>query len=135
MLKHRTKRSQQRDKILEILKATDSHPTAEWLFEQIRQEMPQISRGTVYRNLNILIQSGEVQEVITPDENRHFEARLDTHYHFICRRCDAIYDINDVLPEGILDQVTAKIGHRIEGHSLEFYGLCRNCSEEKAGGS
>ena len=79
-----TKRSKQRERILQTLRKTRSHPTAEWVFEKVREQLPKISLGTVYRNLSILKQQGKIRELDFGETSRRYDAFVDEHYHFIC---------------------------------------------------
>ena len=85
----RRKRSRQREKVLDIVRSTKSHPTADWVFHEVRKELPNISLATVYRNLNLLAESGEISEVICDGQLR-FDANKEEHFHFICKSCKGI---------------------------------------------
>jgi Fur family peroxide stress response transcriptional regulator len=122
--------SKQRDRILEILKGTTTHPTATWLYTILKDEIAGLSLGTVYRNLNILIEQGLVKKIDFGSTFDRFEARTEPHYHFICENCNAVIDldvpVDHTLNKRIADQ-TGLIPHR---HRIEFYGICKNCKEK-----
>ena len=86
------KRSHQRDKILELLKNTDSHPTADWLYEKLKTEFPNLSFGTVYRNLNILMEQKLIQKIPFGSTHDRYEAKLTPHYHLVCENCGLVQD-------------------------------------------
>ncbi len=125
---HQRKRSRQRDKVLETVRSTESHPGADWVFHEVRKEIPNISLATVYRNLNLLVQSGEISEVLCDGQLR-FDANKKEHFHFICRSCKRIYDIEETRvaqPDFRLPR-----GYVVENVRMDFYGLCPDCRSDK----
>lgn len=119
--------TKQKRVILEVLKSTTSHPTAEWVYEQAKKQIPDISLGTVYRNLNVLRDMGEIRELNYGSSQSRFDGRQLNHYHFVCNNCYKIYDI-DILVKKEMDQLVAKeTGHNVQHHRLEFYGICKKC--------
>lgn len=121
------KRSRQRDAILRVLRGTKSHPTADWVFNEVRKEIPNISLGTVYRNLRLLCQSGEVLELDMCDTLSRFDARTDNHYHFRCLSCEKVFDLDEPVIEDLDNKIARKTGFDIKCHRLEFRGLCMDC--------
>ncbi len=119
----------QRQVILEILKSTDIHPTADWIYERAREEIPNISLGTVYRNLKILKEEGYIIELNDGKQSR-FDGRIDKHYHFKCVKCGSIYDIEpeDIEIEHSLD---AK-GFSVSSMDINIVGICNKCNGENA---
>ncbi len=116
--------------IFEILKNTKSHPTADWIYEQARKEIPDISLGTVYRNLNLLKESGQILELNYGSSYSRFDGNPENHYHFQCVECGRVYDVD--LPgecTKLLQQNAVLDGHVVDTHRLEFYGKCRECKE------
>lgn len=126
-----TKRSKQREKIFQVLKKTTSHPTAEWVYERVREHIPRISLGTVYRNLHILKEQGKIRELDFGEGLRRYDAMVEQHYHFVCERCGAVTDL-DVPPQQDLNlRIQPVIGGHIRTHRLDFYGVCRQCLEKE----
>lgn len=122
-----TKRSKQRERILQLLRSTRSHPTAEWVFENVREQIPHISLGTVYRNLNVLKQQGRIQELDFGEGLKRYDAFTDPHYHFVCDECGVVRDL-DVPPQTDLNErVRAAIPGSIRTHRLDFFGICSEC--------
>ncbi len=121
------KRSKQRDAILNFLAARCDHPTAETVYLNIREELPNISLGTVYRNLNLLSELGEIQKISTGTSADRFDANTNPHYHFICKKCGCVMDLT---LDG-LDHIDILAGQNfdgtIEGHFAYFYGQCPSC--------
>ena len=121
------KYSKQREAIKNFLVTRYDHPTAETVYLNIRREFPNISLGTVYRNLNLLAEIGEIQKLspgIGPDR---FDGNPAPHYHFICRHCGCVMD----LTVSGLDHINILAGQdfdgEIEGHITYFYGTCPSC--------
>ena len=121
------KYSKQRESIKNFLVTRYDHPTAETVYMNIKEEFPNISLGTVYRNLNLLAEIGEIQKLspgIGPDR---FDGNPAPHYHFICRHCGCVMD----LTVSGLDHINILAGQdfdgEIEGHITYFYGSCPSC--------
>ena len=121
--------TRQKRAILNILRNTKSHPTADWVYEQARKEIPNISKGTVYRNLKMLVQSGHVKELKIDKKARRYDGACHNHYHLKCERCGRVYDLDVTLRRELNRWAAAKTGLVINGHNIEFYGLCHACSE------
>jgi len=127
--KRQFKRSKQRDKILDILQNTDSHPTADWIHKQVKSEFSTLSLGTVYRNLKILKEQGKIYEVNFGNGFNRFDANMKPHHHLICDKCGRIMDIEIPMAEEIYKQVTERTGFVIDSHRVEFHGLCSECKK------
>lgn len=122
-----TKRSKQRERIFQTLRKTRSHPTAEWVFERVREQMPRISLGTVYRNLNILKQQGKIRELDFGETSRRYDAFVDEHYHFICLECGGVKDLDVPPQEDLNDRVKNSVPGVVHTHRLDFFGTCSEC--------
>lgn len=115
----------QKKTILDYLKGITSHPSAEEIYFAIRKKLPRISRGTVYRILNNLKQKGEIQEI--PYDVAHYDGNTSSHAHFVCRKCNKIFDIFDVCREcKIIKRKRIKVG-KIKNYNIYFYGICEKC--------
>ncbi len=120
--------SKQREAILRILQSTDIHPTADWIYDQVRKVIPNISLGTVYRNLNLLKDEGLIKEVtIYGSSSARYDANLEPHHHFICLICNSVYDL-PVRGENV------NVSHLISGRNfkikfvkLDIFGICDRC--------
>ena len=116
--------------MLELLQSTRTHPTANWLYGRLRKEFPDLSMGTVYRNIGILIQQGFINRIAFGSTFDHLDANMKSHYHFICEKCDSITDL-EVLPDKSLNAWPDKSrGFTVSRHEIEFYGLCPKCSKK-----
>ncbi len=122
--------SRQRQSILEYLQSTKSHPTAEMVYNHVREEYPRISLATVYRNLSQLLEAGEIIKISTGDSFEHYDADTSPHSHYFCRCCHRVMDIYMApTAEQILSASSVGIG-TVEKASLLFTGVCRDCLME-----
>ena len=113
--------------MLELLRSTDEHPTATWLYDELRKEFPTVSLGNVYRNLSILVEQGDVHKLDFGSTFDRYEAADEQHAHFMCRSCGRIYD----LPMPDLDGYNHRKdvdGHRLQSARVEFFGICHDCA-------
>lgn len=123
------KHSRQRELIQEFLRGRKDHPTADAVYANVRQQNPNISLGTVYRNLTLLAESGEVLRLNVGDGVDHFDADTSPHYHFVCRECGRVVDLEMSSIEGIVAAAGTNFDGHIQGHVTYFYGSCRHCKE------
>ena len=124
------KHSKQRDSIKKFLEQRKDHPTADMVYVNVRKSFPNISLGTVYRNLTLLADIGEIARIRVGDGVDHFDAITAPHYHFVCKECGCVTDLDT--EEDVLSQIrTRNFGGRIEGHSAYFYGCCEACLKAK----
>lgn len=121
------KYSKQRESIKELLNSSCDHPTADMVYMGVRQEFPNISLGTVYRNLNLLVDLGEAVKITTPNGGVHFDGRTAPHYHFCCNKCGEVIDLELEELGCINDAAGKNFDGIIESHSMMFYGTCKKC--------
>ena len=119
--------SRQRERLLEVLRASTLHPTASWLYDQLKSEFPKLSFGTIYRNLTILIEQGLVQKIDAGSTFDRFEAKTIPHYHLICTQCGSICDVEQQLFPDIDETITNMTGFVVEKHRIDFLGMCIGC--------
>lgn len=124
------KRSKQRERILELLGSTVSHPTASWIYDKLKKEIPELSLGTVYRNLNILIEQGLIRKIDFGSTCDRYDADISPHYHFICERCGSIIDLKIPIDGELNKTVEKATNFKTKRHRIEFYGLCDKCSKK-----
>lgn len=124
------KYSRQRASIKEYLSNTTEHPTADTVYLHVKEEFPNISLGTVYRNLNLLADMGEAIKISTPDGGDRFDGRVEPHYHVVCRSCGNIFDLEleEEHIQSINELANQHFGGTIESHTTLFYGTCEECS-------
>lgn len=124
--------SPQRRVILEWLRQNDIHPTADTIYEMVRKELPRISLGTVYRNLEILTALGKIQTLELGGSQKRYDAITRKHYHIRCVVCDRV-DNAPIAPLSSLEnELYGATVFTIIGHRLEFTGLCPECSRNEA---
>lgn len=121
------KKSRQRDAIYDFLMTRKDHPTADFIYENVRKTFPNISLGTVYRNLNLLVELGQAQRFSTYDGYDHFDGNPAPHYHFVCNRCRCVLDLDTPADDGLEALASSFFGGKIEGHTVLFNGLCPAC--------
>lgn len=126
------RRTRQREAILEVLRGTKSHPTADWVYQEVRKEMPHVSLGTIYRNLRTLSEHGEIRELAYGSNHSRFDANPHSHYHFVCDSCGAIEDLEMPIFQELNDKVEKLGDYQVLNHRLEFYGICPDCVREKS---
>ncbi len=119
--------SKQRQKILDFLLNSKSHPTANWIYQKLKKKFKNLSLGTVYRNLRILKEKGQIWELNFGTGLSRFDAIGHSHYHFICSACQNIYDIKIPPMKELEDRVTQMTGFRILSHRILFFGICDVC--------
>lgn len=122
--------SNQRKIILEIMKDNLTHPTADEVYDKARAIDGHISRGTVYRNLGFLVETGDIKKISVPDGSDHYDSKLYEHYHFCCGNCGKMYDIPGTInleTKTVSDEME-KEGFSISSHNLIFTGLCPACN-------
>ena len=117
-----------RDAILQQLRQSKAHPSAETLYQLLKPEIPDLSMGTVYRNLNIFRQQGLVISVATVNGVERFDGNTAPHVHFICNDCGAVIDLESMeIPDSLPQAAENCGGGRVSGCTLSFNGKCREC--------
>ena len=124
--------SAQRTLIMNIMEGNKTHPTADEIYDQARKADPHISRGTVYRNLNLLVENGILLRVSVHDAADHFDSTLKEHFHFHCRRCHKVLDVPDFCPSEVMavESKMEEAGFKSLSHTIVFEGFCPDCSKE-----
>ncbi len=122
------KYSRQRESIKRFLMSRYDHPTADTIYLHVQEEFPNISLGTVYRNLSLLTELGEIIKITTDGPDR-FDGNVKPHSHFLCRKCHSLLDVH-LDNESFIDQQAQKnFPGTIDGHSILYYGICSDCSK------
>lgn len=123
------KYSRQRESIKEFLVKQTDHPTADVIYENIRMQYPNISLGTVYRNLALLNSIGEITKVSTGDGADHYDGQIQPHNHFICKKCHCVMDLDMENIDFIKDTASKNFEGQIDSYVTNFYGICKKCLE------
>ncbi len=121
------KYSRQREAIQSFLMTRKDHPTADVVYSNVKTSFPNISLGTVYRNLTLLADLGEIARLRVGDGVDHFDADTSPHYHFVCRECGGVSDMETDASDHICEIASQHFGGEIEGHFTYFYGRCPQC--------
>lgn len=125
--------SRQRDMIMEFLKSTKSHPTADEVYRNVKQKEPDISLGTVYRNLNLLADNNMILRLHMNDGIDHFDADISEHHHLYCRECKRVYDLEMKLPislNKLVKTADSNCDDSVDGCVIFFHGTCAKCKAE-----
>lgn len=115
-----------------MLRSTDAHPTAADLFEGLRAEFPRISLATVYRNLEVLVCEGAIEQVPSSSGVMRYDANPVPHHHFVCEDCGDIRDLELRLPRSLLQRLERRYRLRAERVRADFFGLCPACSDRES---
>lgn len=120
----------QRQLVIAAVRFLANHPTAEEVYDRIIQEYPDISKGTVYRNLNSLVESGLLGKISVPSGADRFDHILARHYHIKCTRCGKFMNVErfDYIPD-LEDKVAALTGYKMDHHDIVFSGVCPECQK------
>ncbi len=125
-----TRDTRQRRLVLEAVRSRTDHPSADDIYLAVRERDERISRGTVYRNLNVLAEAGEITHVKVPSADR-YDLRQDKHYHLFCVRCGAVTDAPVDYREELDRRVAQAAGFAVERHRMIFEGLCPACQKKE----
>lgn len=125
------KYSRQREAIKDFMMTRKDHPTADVVYMNVRKEFPNISLGTVYRNLTLLSDMGELLRLRVGDGVDHFDAVTTPHYHFICQECGSVSDLDLPVSDSLNTTASDQCDGQINGHVAYFYGSCRDCLAKK----
>jgi Fur family peroxide stress response transcriptional regulator len=127
-MKETRRHTQQLKVVWDAVKNETSHPTADQVYAKVRRAMPNISLGTVYRNLQKLVGEKKLK-VLTLGRTQRFDPMVDRHDHFICEKCNRVYDIVVKSGEKAMPAALARQGFKATSHQLSLYGTCKNCAE------
>ena len=120
--------SKKREAILDAIRSTTCHPSADWVYQTLKPTHPDLSLGTVYRNLEFFRQHGNIISVGVVKGQERFDATTDPHTHFVCSCCGNVIDLDGILPDLGLDRaVCEKYGLSVDRHELLFHGKCQDC--------
>lgn len=127
--------SRKRSAILRALQSTDCHPTADWVYAKLKPKYPNLSLGTVYRNLKKFCESGRAISVGVINGQEHFDGNVEPHSHMVCEKCGDVLDIPQAFfNEEQLEGLSKVYGHQMTEAEVVFKGLCKECchTQEKS---
>ncbi|MGI5976591.1 MAG: Fur family transcriptional regulator [Candidatus Limivicinus sp.] len=130
-MENRRNSSKKRRAIYECLCSDNSHPTAEMIYNALKKDYPKLSLGTVYRNLAVLAEEGLVVRVCNVEGQERYDARTDSHGHFVCRSCHRVTDLE--LPDMFCElrqEIEQRLGHEAESCALTVEGICGDCRRQ-----
>lgn len=126
------RRSKKRDAMLALIRSTHRHPGADWVYREMKTQYPDLSLGTVYRNLNHLCERGLLRRVGTVNGQERYDGVTQPHSHFVCNRCGAIIDLPEHPPgQDYMDAVSVQYGFQAEDCEFTVRGTCRDCVENQ----
>ena len=120
--------TQSRKAILSVLAGTTDHPTADEVYLMVRERLPRVSLGTVYRNLDVLAKQGMIRTLAEAGEQRRYDGMLDEHHHIRCEVCGRVDDIEIGEGERLADLLKDECGYDVHGYTLCFTGVCGECA-------
>jgi Fe2+ or Zn2+ uptake regulation protein len=123
------RQTRQRELVLEIVRSTMEHPTAEWVHRQARRRLPRISLATVYRNLKRLAEEGAIREIHTGGHPARYDGNIGRHYHIRCLGCGRVNDLPLSVDTRIEEEAGRAMSYRVLGHAVEVHGLCPLCQD------
>jgi len=126
-----TRNTVQRQIVLAALRGFDSHPTVDDIYQEIHLSHPTISKATVYRNLRWLADRGDARQVALPGDEERYDRLTSQHYHFQCRRCGTLFDVEMDYLQHIDAQVEQQSGFKVDEHEVVFRGVCPHCDREE----
>jgi Fur family transcriptional regulator, peroxide stress response regulator len=119
--------TKQREAILELLRNTRAHPTADQIYDNVRKDVPNISKGTVYRNLQVLENDGAITVIGINGAQSRYEVKQSGHCHFRCEKCGSVIDLDEPIDKKLDKKISVRTGFTVLRHQTEFYGLCKDC--------
>lgn len=121
------KYSKQRNIILEIVNSSCNHPTVDMIYKEVQKKIPNISLGTVYRNLNQLVEHGYIKKILIANESERFDKISEEHIHFICLSCKKVEDLLVEDLRKFLKKIEEENKMQILSKEIVLKGLCHNC--------
>ena len=131
MSTNKYRNTKQRTRLLELLCSTNTHPTASWLYDQLKPEFPSLSLGTVYRNLGILEEQGLLKRIVFGSTFDRYDGITYPHPHFICTECNNVYDMSKEDTDEVIECVGKKTKHHIHEVVMNYYGVCEECIKKQ----
>ena len=124
------KHFRKRDAILTCLRQTTVHPSAEWVYNQLKPELPDLSLGTVYRNLALFKEQGLITSLGTVGGVERFDGNTAPHVHFVCTQCGAVLDLHEIaVPQELCSAAAMMAGGQVHSCQLAFSGVCGQCQQ------
>ena len=126
-MERQRRKSKKREAMLSLLQGCDTHPSAEWIYDRLKGEFPDLSLGTVYRNLALFRENGQIRPVTVVNGVERYDANTLPHPHFVCRVCGGVYDV-EVQGDGAAALKSA--GYTVENCDITYFGVCPGCNDK-----
>ena len=123
--------AKQRQEVLNVVMASNDHPDAKMVYERVKEVIPKISLGTVYRNLNDLVNLNEIKRISIKDGNDRFDKTICNHNHVYCIICGKVMDVNYTISNEDLKKIEKQTGFKITNSNFNIKGICNNCRKER----
>lgn len=127
--------SSKRNAIYNAVCNTPTHPSAKWVYEQLKPEIPDLSLGTVYRNIALFKNEGKINVVCSVNGEERIDADTKPHPHFVCNICGRVSDVRDSNIAYSENRELESAGYTVESRYVIYYGLCPECSKQRADGA
>ncbi|KPJ56268.1 MAG: hypothetical protein AMJ42_05530 [Deltaproteobacteria bacterium DG_8] len=127
---HLLRSTRQRAIIIEVLKGVTMHPSADWIYDKVRKRCPNVSLGTIYRNLNLLKEKGLIKELKFGKNAARYDGNFEPHHHIYCLECGKLEDVQCKVHPNLTKRVEKTNGYKIVTHQLEFNGICPECLQK-----
>ena len=125
--------SHQRERIFRAVAESTQHPTANMVYDALKTEMPRLSLGTVYRNLNQLADAGRLRKIPLADGSCRFDKTTNTHSHIVCESCGCVADVTLPSFTALEQAITDETGYTLRSYDVVLRGLCKDCEQAVAG--
>ncbi len=122
--------SKQRQLIYDTIMADPVHPAADVIYAKLHALHPELSLGTVYRNLNVLSEMGVIKKIDSRLKAERYDGRTDDHYHMVCECCGKLFDVETDYQSLLIAQAQKNTPHLLKEHNILFYGICEHCSKK-----
>ena len=123
--------TRQRQVVLEELSSVDTHPRADQIYQMVRRRIPNVSFGTIYRNLKTLEELGLIAEIQYGTRSSRFDANVASHHHFVCRKCEKIIDVDAIPAPDFESSGLRQMGYQVQEYQLQLVGLCPSCKKRE----
>jgi len=124
---HLLRSTRQRSIIIEVLKGSTIHPSADWIYDKVRKRCPNVSLGTIYRNLNLLKEKGLIKELKFGKNTARYDANSKPHHHIFCLECGKLEDVQCKVHPNLTKSIEKTNGYKILNQQMEFNGICPDC--------
>ena len=122
--------SKQRKLIYDMIVENPIHPSADVIYSRLRADHPELSLGTVYRNLNVLSEMGAIKKIDSRMKSERYDGRTDDHYHMICEKCGKMFDVETEYQTDLIHEAQRKTPPLLKEHNIIFYGICEKCCDK-----